>query len=237
MRHANTSIGFASLALGVVTWGGLGSTARAQEEPYLKQPLAAPTNAFELQLSTGYTQGFGRIVPNTAINDVAGAGWGFTADAAYRFNPYASLDLEGQYQVFIAENANNSQGVDVNLGVTLHSMPDRRADPWLRVATGWRWIWQGSTSIPIGDTVQPFTSASYTGWDIVNLRIGLDIRTSDNISWAPIVGADLQTFWWANTSTLPTAQWGTFVYAGVQGRFDIGPSAPASVAANRPAGR
>jgi len=237
MRHAKTSIGFASLALVVVTWGGLGSTAQAQEEPYLKQPLAAPTNAFELQLSTGYTQGFGHIVPDTAINNVAGAGWGFTGDVAYRFNPYASLDLEGQYQVFVAENANSSQGVDVNVGATFHGMPNRRADPWLRVATGWRWIWQGSTTAPIGANVPPFTSASYTGWDVVNLRIGLDIRTSDNISWAPVVGADLQSFFWEGTATLPRGQFGTFVYAGVQGRFDIGPSAPASVALARAVGQ
>jgi hypothetical protein len=217
MKSTAILLATAVLGVGVVTWG---STAHAQER-YLSQPMWPPSNAFEFQLSTGYTQGFGNVFSNVPINSVAGAGMGFTADLGYRINPLISIEAEGQYNLFTAQNGTSSQGLDVNFGATVHASPASRGDPWLRLATGWRAIWQGGPTGPVGFGTVNNTN-DFSGWDLINARIGLDIRTSGNVAWAPFFGADLQAFSWQNGSVLPTTQWGTFLYTGLQGRFDIG---------------
>ena len=219
MRHALGLLGSALLGLGGIT--ALEPSAHAQET-YFRSPVPAPSRAFELQLSAGYTQGFGSIFPNHAINDVAGAGVGLTASVGYRFTPRVSFEIEGQYQAFTSENFGTSQGIDTNVGVTLHGAPYGRGDPWLRLATGYRWLWLND-AIPGPFVNGNFTdNVSFSGWDIINARIGYDIRSTAGVSWAPFVGANLQTFVWVNTTALSTVQWGTFLYAGLQARFDAG---------------
>jgi hypothetical protein len=219
MRHILGLLGSALLGLCAVT--ALESNARAQEA-YFRSPVPAPSRAFELQLSGGYTQGFGNIFPSHAINDVAGAGVGITASVGYRYTPRVSFEIEGQYQAFGSENFGTSQGIDTNVGVTLHGAPYRRGDPWLRLGTGYRWLWL-SNAIP-----GPFLNGSVTdnisfsGWDVINARIGYDVRSTSGVSWAPFIGANLQTFVWVNSTALSTVQWGTFLYAGLQARFDAG---------------
>jgi hypothetical protein len=218
MRHA---LGLMAGGLfGLCSVIALEPSARAQES-YFRAPVPPPSRAVEMQLSAGYTQGFGNIFPNRSINDVAGAGLGLTAALGYRFTPRVSLEAEGQYQAFLSNNFGTSQGLDINAGVTLHGTPYRRGDPWLRLGTGYRWLWltnvtPGNFGILITQTV------GFSGWDIINARIGYDIRPSPGVSWAPFVGANLQTFIWANTTAFSSWQWGTYIYAGLQARFDAG---------------
>jgi hypothetical protein len=209
-----------SALLGLCAVMGFASSARAQES-YFRTPVPAPARAFELQLSGGYTQGFGNVFPNHGIIDVAGAGLGLTASVGYRANPFMSFEAEGQYQAFTSENAGTAQGLDVNIGTTLHGRPAQRVDPWLRLGTGYRWLWvSDAVPGPFGGTLQG--NIAFSGWDVINARIGADIRSASNIAWAPFVGANLQTFIWANTTALSTVQWGTFIYAGLQARFNAG---------------
>src|SRR5271165_4116429 len=112
MRVTNALLGTTLIGLIAVTYG---TKASAQEETYFQNTLPAPSKAFELQLSTGYTQGLGNIAPNRPIIDVAGAGIGFTADVGYRATKHASIGLEGQYQAFTAENSSSAQGLDLNI--------------------------------------------------------------------------------------------------------------------------
>ena len=106
--------------------------------------------------------------------------------------------------------------------MTLHGRPYHRGDPWLRLATGYRWLWL-SNATPGNFTVETLgQTVGFSGWDVINARIGYDIRSSAGVSWAPFVGANLQSFVWANTTALSTVQWGTFIYAGLQARFDAG---------------
>jgi hypothetical protein len=222
MRHAIGLLGSAVLGLGGAT--ALESNARAQEsyahESYFRSPVPAPSRTVEVQLSGGYTQGFGNIFPSHAINDVAGGGIGITAALGYRYSPLVSFEVEGQYQAYTAGNFGTSQGLDTNIGVTLHATPHRRGDPWLRLATGYRWVWlSNATPGPFAiDTVSG--DIGFSGWDVINARIGYDVRSSGRVAWAPVVGANLQTFVWANSTPLTTVQWGTFIYAGLQARFD-----------------
>jgi hypothetical protein len=221
MRHALGLFGGALVGLCAVA--ALEGSARAQEA-YLRTAVPAPANAFELQLSAGYTQGFGNIVPNHSIGDVAGAGLGFTVAIAYRYTPHLSFDLEGQYQAFTSSNFGTSEGLDTNVGVTLHGAPHRRGDPWLRLATGYRWVWLSSV-LPVAFANEPIgANVTFSGFDLINARIGYDVRSSGAVAWAPLVGATLQTFVWANGGALSSVQWGTYIYAGLQARFDAGGS-------------
>lgn len=210
--------GAAALAIGAVLWG---SSALAQEERGVPRALPAPARAFEAQVGTGYTQGFGNIGTGTPIADVAGAGIGFTADVGYRFAPRWSLEAEGQYQQFAAENGTASNGLDVNIGTTFHARPQYRTDPWLRIGSGVRSLWQHNANRAIGNMGGP-TSNTFIGWEAATARVGVDVRTRSNVAWAPFVGADLQTFQLQNAAALSKWQWGTYVYAGMQGRFDLG---------------
>ena len=154
---------------------------------------------------------------------MAGAGLGLTAAIGYRATPRVSFELEGQYQAYTSENAGTSQGLDTNVGVTLHARPTRagltRGCAWPPATGG-----LGSTTPSPGPSGLGTCSPrpSFSGWDVINARIGYDIRSSGAVAWAPVVGANLQTFVGANSTALSTVQWGTFIYAGLQARFDAG---------------
>jgi hypothetical protein len=190
-------------------------------EDYYKSMLPAPTQAFELKVGTGYTQGFGNIVPNTTIHSVAGAGIGVNADFDYRVSPMVSFGVAGQYQEFTAENNSAARGFAGNIGFTAHAAPFHRGDPWLRLGTGYRLLWNVN---PVGGGPTVMTH----GFELAALNLGYDLRLSEGVAIAPMIGADFNMFVWTDTEgvsqRLSTVQIGTFVFAGLQGRFDGGPS-------------
>ncbi len=193
----------------------------AQEQPYMEQHVRAPSDAFELKVGTGYTQGFGNVAPGRPIDDVAGAGIGASADVDYRINIPWSIGVEGQYQEFSSAQNTSSRGLAVNLGATYHFMPVLHGDPWLRFGTGYRFVWEND---PVG---APNLSVLRHGLDVLTLKIGYDVRATEDVALGPVVGADLNVFLWQDASNgsagaLSSAQVGTFVYAGLQGRFDMG---------------
>lgn len=189
--------------------------------------MPAPTNAFELKLGTGYTQGFGNISPNRSISDASGAGIGFSADLDWRIDPMVSAGVETQYQEFAAPNSTGSRGLAANVGATFHALPTMRGDPWLRLGTGYRLLWE------VGPNSAPSNTNMFHGFDLVTAKVGYDFRASPDVAVAPVIGADLQTFIWENANTLGSAQLGTFIYAGLQGRFDTGTSTMVPVASAR----
>ncbi len=213
MRSTRIVVGAAAFGACALWWAPSAS-AQEQQEAYVKQVVPAPSNSFELKFGAGYTQGFGNIAPGSSILSVAGAGIGVSADFDYRIDPALSFGLESQYQEFTTENNSGSRGLDLNLGVTYHVSPEQRGDPFLRLGTGYRMLWD------VDHIGAPNSTSMYHGFDIVTLKLGYDIRTSSDVAFAPIIGADLQTFVWKDASALSTAQVGTFIYAGIQGRFD-----------------
>jgi peptidoglycan-associated lipoprotein len=106
--------------------------------------------------------------------------------------------------------------------VTYHFDPVLRGDPWLRLGTGYRMLWEND---PVGSAAG--TSVMRHGFEALALKIGYDVRVSEDVAIAPVIGADLDVFLWQDSSVgggqaLSTAQVGSFVYAGLQGRFDMG---------------
>jgi hypothetical protein len=195
--------------------------AQAQEEGAMSRPLAAPSNALELKVGAGYTQGFGSLTPTQRILDVAGAGLGVDADVDYRVAPRWSLGIQGEYQEFNAnQNANaGARGLAGNVGVTYHAMPFVHGDPWLRLGTGYRMLWSVD---PVGGV--PTTLVH--GFELGKATFGYDIRASSGVAIAPVVGADLDLWAWQEqngvNTALSTARVGMYVFAGMQARFDVG---------------
>jgi hypothetical protein len=241
MRETIAVFGATLLGASAVTWGGVAHAQQiapffssqndpsspatshpdvgyGMEDMYRKGP-PAPTQAFELKLATGYTQGFGMILPNRGIPSVAGAGIAGNLDLDYRMSPHASIGVLGQYQEFTSEENTAARGLLGNLGVTYHGAPLQRADPWLRFGAGYRLLWSVNP-IEGGPTVL------IHGFEVAALTVGYDMRLSSGVAIAPMVSADVNLFLWERaggfTNALPAAQVGTFIFAGLQGRFDAG---------------
>jgi hypothetical protein len=247
MRETIAVFGAALLGASAVTWGGVAHAQQAapfftsndpsessatshpdvgygMEDMYRRGPPAIK-QAFELKLAAGYTQGVGKILPNTGIPSVAGAGIAGNLDLDYRMSPHASVGVLGQYQEFTSENNTAARGLLGNLGITYHGAPDQRADPWLRFGGGYRLLWSVNP-IAGGPTVLVH------GFELAALTVGYDMRLSSGVAIAPMIGADLTMFLWARaggiTTALPRAELGSFLFGGLQGRFDAGPTTASS---------
>lgn len=205
---------------GAIALAALCTNASAQEttESYLAQHVNAPSQALELKIGTGYTQGIGMLTPSRSLADASGAGLGASLDIDYRINHRWSVGGEGQYQEFMAAQNSSARGLAFNGGVTYHFDPLLRGDPWLRLGTGFRLFYDNN---PTGE---PGVNYLRDGFDVVTAKVGYDVRVSEDVAIAPVVGADLNLFIWDNgaVQSRTSAQPATFVYAGLQGRFDIG---------------
>jgi peptidoglycan-associated lipoprotein len=199
---------------GLLAVAALETSATAQEElNHLLDHMPAPSRVLELKAGTGYTQGFGDLAPGRSLPDVAGPGVGF--------NPRWSFGLEGQYQSLSNEQNSEVRGVATTIGGTYHFEPVLRGDPWLRLGTGFRWVWE------YDPTGAPGTNVVRYGLEAVSLKLGYDLRLSENAAIGPVIGGDFDPFLGEAGSTesnhaLSTAEVGVFVYAGIQGRFDLG---------------
>jgi hypothetical protein len=189
---------------------------RADED--LSGGAPTPTDAFELKLSAGYTQGLGRLAPNVSVGDISGAGIGLGLDIDYRIVARLSAGVAVQYQEFTTGQNEAARGMTLDLGATYHFTPERGGDPWIRLGAGYRLLWDVEHHGTSGPT------NLFHGIDLSVLRVGYDVRASRDLSLAPMIGADLQAFLWENATPLRAVAFATFLYAGLQVRFESGPS-------------
>jgi len=196
-----------------------GSIALAQEEaPSLN--LEAPSHTLELRIGTGYTQGFGLLTSAQSIGAVAGPGIGIEAAVDFRSDPWWSIGLQGEYQEFAPNTSGTTaaRGTAGNIGFTYHASPFMRGDPFFRIGTGYRLLWDVD---PVGGA----QSALFHGFELAMATVGYDFRSSPGVAIAPVVGADLDLWTWQENHganiPLPSAHVGAFLFAGAQGRFDV----------------
>jgi hypothetical protein len=117
------------------------------------------------------------------------------------------------------DSGSAARGAVGAVDVTYHFNPYQRLDPWMRVGTGYRFLWEVHNA--------PGRTYGYHGFDWARLAVGADMRVSEDVAIAPVLGADLNTFVWkVGAPQAPITDLGTsvFVYAGLQGRFDVGVS-------------
>jgi hypothetical protein len=186
------------------------------DEPYLQQDVAPPARAFELTVATGYAQGFGTLEPGVGVPRVAKGGIGIDASAGFRIDPHYAVSLGGQYQELDAQRDDSVRAFALDLALQCHVSPSTRVDPWLEIGSGYRVLW-----------LEPFSGATTVleGPQLLRARVGLDLRVSPSVALAPVIGADATMFVFRDERSLdaiarPTVS--TFVFAGLQGRVDIG---------------
>ncbi len=168
-----------------------------RNESYLAQHVRAPSDALELKVGSGYTQGFGNIAPGRAMDRVGGPGIGVGIEADYRLSRPWSIGVEGQYQELTNMENASSRGIAANLGATYHFEPVLRGDPWARLGSGYRMIWE------VDPTGSPGVINLHHGFELLAAKIGYDVRVSEDLALAPVVGADLNMFVWEDPSNAP----------------------------------
>lgn len=193
-------------------------TSPSESQTWLRDRVPAPTNAFELTLGTGYTQGLGMIRGGASVPSVATPGMGFDLAGHWRLDERFSIGLGGQYQELFAPNGAGARGLTSTIALAYHLNPELRVDPWLEIGTGYRMLWEDKTSGP---------NVLRHGFELARARVGADFRVSPELAIGPVIGADMNMFLWENARTSETitdVRLNTFLFAGIQGRMDIGGS-------------
>lgn len=179
--------------------------------------IAAPKNAFELSIATGYTQGFGYLKEGESMPSVVTPGIGFDLGLGYRIDPNWAVLWAGQYQEFTAERVSAARGVTTSIAAQYHLAPTVMTDPWIELGAGYRFLWEDPS---IGPTLMTH------GIQLGRLRAGLDLRADKAVAVGPVIGADLNLFLFQDfpnlATNIPDPRVSTFIYAGLQGRFDFG---------------
>jgi hypothetical protein len=187
------------------------------ETPPPKKELAAPSNAFELSAGTGYTQGFGSLQSGVGMPSVATPGVAFDLGLGYRIDHRLMVGWQGEYAELTAERTNTARAFTSGVALQYHMNPMQRVDPWVEVGVGYRFMVEDPG---VGPTLLTH------GLQLARVRLGLDFRADEAVSLGPVIGADATMFLFqdfpnvATNISDPTVS--TFVFAGLQGRFDIG---------------
>jgi len=225
----------AAATIGSVLITGVAS---AQEKDQVQRtgeesrPLAPATHDVELTIATGYEQAFGKVASGQPrLQDIGEAGGAVQVGAGYRLIPQLTLGVYGSGAMFAradeAEQSTKAYSAAAGVQADWHFIPaGHEVDPWLSLGTGWRGYWahtdQGTNSMQ--------------GMELAKLQIGLDYRVDESLAISPVVGVDLSTFFTQSTPAAETfhnisnPDVNTFVFAGLQGRFDIPSGRPSQVA-------
>jgi hypothetical protein len=184
----------------------------------------APANAFELSIGQGLTQGFGQAgEEGTDLRDLGGLGPSLQLGLGYRIDPRFMVGgyLEGARFSGSDSLPDGTHSYTAAVGVQgqYHFRPFSKLDPWVGVGTGFRSYWVDRPDAP---------HRTLHGWEIARLRVGVDYRLGPSTSMGPMLGGSLSTFTVTerpNSSAPETIEdpgLSGFLFAGFQGRFDIG---------------
>jgi len=208
--------------------------AQAQESEK-SDPTAPMKKAVELTIATGYTQGFCDIASNQpSLSDLGKAGGRVQGGVGYRIIPQLSLGVYGSWGMFgrgdQADPTGHVYTSTAGVQADWHFLPaGHRLDPWISMGSGWRGYWM---------TADRGTTTMH-GIEIAKLQVGLDYRVDKQIAISPVVGIDMSTFFTQSTPqtqafhNVSNPNVNTFLFAGLQGRFDIPTGAGSSRVAAR----
>jgi hypothetical protein len=189
--------------------------------------LAPPTHAVEIAVAAGYAQGFGKVASGApSLTDVGNAGGALELGVGYRLLPELALGIYGSGAMFgrgdSVDSSANLYAATAGVQADWHFVPAAYAfDPWVSLGTGWRGYWIHADQ---GDI-------SRQGLELAKLRVGVDYRIASSVAVSPVLGADLSMFLSESApgsggfKSISSPNVNTFVFGGVQGRFDIGGAA------------
>lgn len=186
--------------------------------------VAAPSNALELGVATGYTQGAGPIGGGMQhVEDVSKAGGAIELDALYRINPTFAVGAYGSFSKYATGDQINDQtdvlGATAGIQATAHLRPSRSVDPWVSLGTGWRGMWLSPDS---------GKKTSIQGLELARIQLGVDYRVNENVAIAPVIGGSLNLFvsqdspMTTDYTEISDKKVNFIGFAGLAGRFDIG---------------
>lgn len=187
-----------------------------------KSVAYAPKNAWEITVGNGYSQGFGRATEGKYLSDFARGGFSSQLGFGYRIDPRLFVGIYAEGSRYSVSNRlaadSTAYGAAFGAQANWHFMPYSRIDPWIGLGAGGRAYWIDPSDGP--------AEALY-GVDIARLRVGADYRLGPSTSIGPMLGATLTSFV-AHQSVrdepeeIDQAGLSTVVFAGLQGRFDLG---------------
>jgi hypothetical protein len=186
--------------------------------------VAAPANALEIGVATGYTQGVGPIGGGMQhVEDISKAGGAVELDALYRINPTFAVGAYGSFSKYATgdhiDGSDDVLGATAGIQAAAHLRPDRSVDPWVSLGTGWRGLWLSPSS---------GKNTSLQGLELARLQVGVDYRVSEDVAIAPVIGGSLNLF--VSQDSAMTTQYTEIAdkkvnfigFAGIAGRFDLG---------------
>jgi len=214
-----------TVALSGVVVSGVAGAAEKDEAgaQQSSRELAPATHAVELTIGTGYAQGFGDVASGQPkLTDLAQAGGAVQTSVGYRVIPQLTLGVYGSGAMFSradqVDSTTNVYSASAGIESDWHFLPSsHQLDPWVSLSSGWRGYWVHNNQ----------AETSLQGLQIARLQLGLDYRIDNAIAISPIIGADLSTFLSERTPTsggftnISNPNVDTFLFAGLQGRFDI----------------
>lgn len=200
-----------------------GYTVPEPEQPTTRKVIPAAQNALELSVGSGYAQGFGSLKSGVGMPSVATGGLGIDLGVGYRIDPGWAVLWSGQYQELTPERTGGARGFTMSIAAQYHFAPVKRVDPWVEAGAGYRFLWEDPS---VGPTLLSH------GWQLARVRAGIDLRADEHVAFGPVVGADATMFLFQDGPDVSTyisdPRLSTFIFAGVQGRFDIGGSTSAT---------
>src|SRR5258705_1262720 len=104
--------------------------------------VAAPANALEIGVATGYTQGVGPIGGGMQhVEDLSRAGGVVGLDAMYRINPTFAVGVYGSFSKYATGDQISDQtdvlGATAGIQAVVHLRPERSVDPGVSLGPGW----------------------------------------------------------------------------------------------------
>jgi hypothetical protein len=186
--------------------------------------VAAPSNALEIGVATGYTQGVGPVGGSEQhVEDLSKGGGAIELDAMYRINPTFAVGAYGSFSKYATgdhiSDQNDILGATAGIQAAAHLRPERSVDPWVSLGAGWRGLWVSPDS---------GKNTSLQGLELARLQVGVDYRVNQDVSIAPVISGSLNMF--VSEDSPMTTKYteisdkkANFIgFAGLAGRFDIG---------------
>jgi len=206
----------------------------------LAAALVAPAASFgqtdialELGVRTGYSLPFGTAVSqgtsgvSVDMKDVFSSRAPLWVDASLRFSPSLSLGAYLQYGFAtpasgattgcgVGGTACSGHDVVIGLAAAYHLLPDSLVDPWLGLGAGYETSSLSSTS----GTQAASTLSSLSGWQLVNLEAGVDLKPMSQLGLGAFVSLSADQL---SASAVTGGGSGTHAWLtlGVRGYYDL----------------
>jgi hypothetical protein len=164
-------------------------------------PAHADASGFEASLRFGYGFALGELREGSDLADGIAGQMPFWLDLGYRVTPELMVGLYASYGIgFVggevgdscdaAGDAVDCSASDIRLGIQaqFHLQPKESVDPWLGLGIGYEWLSLGIE----GAGAELSTTAS--GFEFVNLQVGLDFRIKPTFSLGPFIAFSLAQY-------------------------------------------